>query len=213
MGEETRLNEPVGIQQGLYRQYSSSKSYFYSTKITDIVPSKRTPATLMYDDLECLWEDEDFLKRVYHSEEYSRKIAAFKEYYYYHEDCPRIFTKGIERVYERWHEKRRDVIYKRLKQMFNESYSSSESSDDDAQDRHLPPVSHFLFDLSDYNPYSKKYYLRVQARQEKEEQLRKKRMEQKTKSHLSFLNHDLSQMLNDINDLSSLSILPNKLLE
>ena len=51
--------------------------------------------------------------------------------------------------------------------MFNQSYSSSDSSED-APDKHLPPISHFLFDLSEYNPYSKKYYLRVQARKEKE---------------------------------------------
>lgn len=90
--------------------------------------------------------------------------------------------------------------------MFNESYESSNSSDE-SPDKHLPPVSHFLFDLSEYNPYSKKYYLRVQARKEKEEEQRKKRMAQKTKSHLSGLGHDLSQMLNNLNDISKLSIL------
>ena len=88
------------------------------------------------------------LKREYQKDEYPRKMAAFREYYYYHEDCPRIFTKGVNQVYERWHEKRRDIVYKKLKQMFNESYSSYVSSEDNNGDQDLPPVSHFLLDIS-----------------------------------------------------------------
>ena len=88
--------------------------------------------------------------------------------------------------------------------MFNESYSSAVSSEEEpAQD--LPPVSHFLLEISDYNPYSKKYYLRVQARQQKEEQDRVKARLQKTNTHLSGLNHDLSQMIGGLGDISEIA--------
>lgn len=95
-------------------------------------------------------------------------MFAFKEYYFYHEDCPRIFMNGVQDTYERWHDKRRDLVYKKLKIMYNESYSSSGSIDSrQERDKDLPPVSHFLLNISEFNPYSKKYYLRVQAKQEK----------------------------------------------
>lgn len=51
-------------------------------------------------------------------------MYTFKEYYFYHEDCPRIFIKGIEEVYTKWQDRKRDMVYKKLKLIYNESYSS-----------------------------------------------------------------------------------------
>lgn len=49
---------------------------------------------------------------------------TFKEFYYYHEDCPRIFGDShIAERYEYWQEKKRDLVYKKLKMMYDESYS------------------------------------------------------------------------------------------
>jgi hypothetical protein len=42
-------------------------------------------------------------------------------------------------------------------------------------------VSHFLLEISDYNPYSKKYYLRVEAKREKE----RKKAEEMRRNHQS----------------------------
>jgi hypothetical protein len=43
--------------------------------------------------------------------------------------------------------------------------SSSGMDSRDGEDREqMVGVTHFLNDISEYNPYSKKYYLRVQAR-------------------------------------------------
>lgn len=58
------------------------------------------------------------MKRFYGETEHERKMSAFKEYYFYHEDCPRIFIEKIEEVYEKWHEHRRDLVYKKLKIMY-----------------------------------------------------------------------------------------------
>lgn len=76
--------------------------------------------------------------------------------------------KGIEEAYAKWQDKKRDLIYKKLKLIYNESYSSSgDSQADDQKSQNYVAMSHFLLDISEYNPYSKKYYLRTEARKEK----------------------------------------------
>ena len=144
----------------------------------------------MYDDIECLCEDEENMKRFYSQSEHDRKISVFKEYYRYHEDYPRIFSEKIKDVYERWYEKKRDQVYKKLKIMYGESYDSSENSDSDhhkKDDQNV--ITHFLLNVSEYNPYSKKYYLRVQAREEKEKKMKEQSKMKKSKQDISDLNH------------------------
>lgn len=51
-------------------------------------------------------------------------MFTFKEYYFYHQDCPRIFMKGIEELYSKWQDRKRDLVYKRLKILYNESFST-----------------------------------------------------------------------------------------
>ena len=46
-------------------------------------------------------------------------MFTFKEYYFYHQDCPRVFLKGIEDVYAKWQDKKRDLVYKKLKIVYN----------------------------------------------------------------------------------------------
>ena len=45
--------------------------------------------------------------------------------------------------------------------MYKESYSSDGESMDDQKSQNYIATSHFLLEISDYNPFSKKYYLRV----------------------------------------------------
>ena len=98
-------------------------------------------------------------------------MFTFKEYYFYHHDCPRIFQKQIEDAYSKWHDRKRDLVYKKLKLLYNESVSSSiDSQHHEQPSKNVAGVTHFLLDISEYNPYSKKYYLRVQAKKEKEKQ-------------------------------------------
>lgn len=65
-------------------------------------------------------------------------------------------------------------------------------------------VSHLLFEMSEYNPFSKKYYLRVQAK--KENGCRPSR-EGQTRDEISYLKHDLSDMLKEMSELSRISTL------
>lgn len=95
-------------------------------------------------------------------------MFSFKEYYFYHQDCPRIFLKGLEEVYAKWHDKKRDLVYRRLKLIYNESCSSEDSQINDQKSQNYVATTHFLLEISEYNPFSKKYYLRAEAKREKE---------------------------------------------
>jgi hypothetical protein len=92
---------------------------------------------------------EENLKRWYHSREFDTKMFTFKEYYFYHQDCPRIFIKGIEEPYAKWQDKKRDLIYKKLKIAYNEEDSSSiDSRVDDQKSQNYVALTHFLLEIS-----------------------------------------------------------------
>ena len=134
-------------------------------------------------------------------------MFTFKEYYYYHQDCPRIFVKGIEEAYAKWQDKKRDIIYKKLKLLYKDSYSSDDSHLDDQKSQNYVATTHFLLEISDYNPFSKKYYLRVEARKEKEKKKLEDERKNQSKRDIEHLNHELSAMLNDMSMLSDISTL------
>ena len=71
-------NSVVNTQSGLYHKYSSSQTYFYTKKISDIVKEKRTTYNITYEDVECFSEDDEYLKRSYLLDEHERKMFAFK---------------------------------------------------------------------------------------------------------------------------------------
>jgi hypothetical protein len=96
-------------------------------------------------------------------------MFSFKEYYYYHHDCPRIFVKDIQDIIAKWQDRKRDYLYKKLKLIYNESIESSSSTVvEEQKSKNFIEKSHLLLEISDYNPYSKKYYLRVEANKEKD---------------------------------------------
>lgn len=86
----------------------------------------------------------------------------FKEYYFYHEDCPRVFMRDVEIIYGKWQDRKRNFMYKKLKNLFDQDKADRSLTENSEE---LHGVTHFLFQLSDYNPFSKKYYLRTQAKQ------------------------------------------------
>ena len=69
--------------------------------------------------------------------------------------------KYIEELYSKWQDRRRDLVYKKLKILYNESFSSSRTSSKEEENPSASGITHFLLEISDYNPFSKKYYLRV----------------------------------------------------
>lgn len=71
-------------------------------------------------------------------------MNTFKEYYFYHEDCPRIFMKHIEEMYSKWQDRKRDLVYKKLKILYNESISSENNSSRDDSNKSTSGLTHFL---------------------------------------------------------------------
>lgn len=107
------------MQKLLYEKYSSTQTYFYTNKINEIIKEKHTAVNIFYEDVEYLLDLEENLKRWYLQREFEGKMFTFKEYYFYHQDCPRIFLKGIEEPYAKWQDRRRDLVYKQLKIAYN----------------------------------------------------------------------------------------------
>lgn len=67
-------------------------------------------------------------------------------------------------MYSKWQDRKRDLVYKKLKILYNESMSSENNSSRDDSNKSTSGLTHFLLEISDYNPFSKKYYLRQQAK-------------------------------------------------
>jgi len=136
---------PLSIQKKLFGKYSASQVYFYPNMINHIVKERRSIINIFYEDIEYLIDLEENLKRWYHAKEFDNKMFTFKEYYFYHQDCPRIFMKPIEETYAKWQDKKRDLVYKKLKLIYNESYTSSaDSQADDQKSQNYVAMSHFL---------------------------------------------------------------------
>ena len=65
-------------------------------------------------------------------------------------------------MYGKWHDRKRDFIYRKV----IKGYRKDCGEDSDSSMNCNPPPSHFLLNISEYNPFSKKYYLRVEARKQ-----------------------------------------------
>lgn len=153
------------MKSQLYNYYSSSQNYYYTKEINEIVEEAMTPANIKFEDDQYYDDDEEFIKRAYEPSEYPNKILNINQYYYYHRDVPRMFFSHLSKPYDRWQDRRKSFLYRKLKKMLDEpeSQSGSQSFDPDPYE-HPHQMSHLLLDISDYNPYSKNYYLRKKTK-------------------------------------------------
>ncbi|CAK65518.1 unnamed protein product (macronuclear) [Paramecium tetraurelia] len=71
----------------------------------------RSPSTIKFQDQVCFEESEEY--HAYPHLQDNRKQLT--EYYRYHRDIPRIFIKGITSQLESYHEKQREIKYKKIK--------------------------------------------------------------------------------------------------
>lgn len=78
-----------------------------------------TPPNVRFEDDQYYDDDEEFLKRAYESTEYQNKIFNINQYYYYHRDVPRIFHSNISKPYNKWQERKKSFLYRKLKKMLN----------------------------------------------------------------------------------------------
>lgn len=65
----------------LGRKYSSSKNYYFTKEINDIIEGYRGSQTFGFKDDELFSRLEENLKRLYKAEEYPGKISMLVDYY------------------------------------------------------------------------------------------------------------------------------------
>jgi hypothetical protein len=95
----------------LFKKFAASQNYYYCKDINDILGNKLTSASLMFEDIQCLVEEEEFLKRFYFKSEYVNKLTMLSEYYKYHSDIPRIFLQPSVNSLNNFHDKKRKLKY------------------------------------------------------------------------------------------------------
>ena len=70
---------------------------------------------IVHKDFQFLDEDEEYLKRIYEKDQIIAKIKLLTEYYKYHQDIARYFSKPECELLNRYHDKKRRYDYYRIK--------------------------------------------------------------------------------------------------
>ena len=108
------------IITSLYEKYSSSQNYYYTKDINDICYDKITSNAIVFKDVLCLLDVDEFLKRFYVEDEYLYKIKLLIEYYKFHTDIPRLFMLPSSHTMNKYHDKRRKIEYNRITKLLKD---------------------------------------------------------------------------------------------
>lgn len=73
-------------------------------------------------------EREEFMKRQYAATEYNGKITMLTEYYKFHSDVPRVIELGVEKIMNRYYDKKRENDYRKVKKVLKEEQGMSITS-------------------------------------------------------------------------------------
>jgi len=57
------------------------------------------------------------MKRTYKYQEIINKLKSFQEYYKFHNDVPRVIELGVEKIMEKYYDKKRKLDYKKIKKV------------------------------------------------------------------------------------------------
>lgn len=105
------------INHKLYEKYSSSQNYYYMKDINAVLANQRIPSVIKYRDLEDYMKKEEVLRRFYYFEEYDSKFQQLTEYYKFHKEIPRIFSKSEYDIYFDYHDRKRKVDFVKITNM------------------------------------------------------------------------------------------------
>ena len=105
------------INHRLYKKYSSSQNYYYMKDVNAIITKSRIPSVIFYKDLEDYLKSEEIMRRFYYIEEYWPKFQQLTEYYKFHREIPRIFSKAEYDIYFEYHDRKRKVEFVRITNM------------------------------------------------------------------------------------------------
>jgi hypothetical protein len=111
------LNIPQFLNSKLYQKYSSSQIYYYKKDINSIVNKQRVPAVIKWKDEKDYLVNDEVMKRFYYREEYKGKFGQLTEYYKFHREIPRVFSKAEYDMYFDYHDRKRKVEFVRITNM------------------------------------------------------------------------------------------------
>jgi len=123
------------INRALYYKYASSQNYYYTKEINDILNNARKKHVIYYKDLIVSTEEEEYISSYFNNEGYTSMIPQLLEYYKFHKEIPRLFMLPTTEVLNDYHNKKRRVEYKRIKEFLKKNKQEQgleESSKEDS---------------------------------------------------------------------------------
>lgn len=105
------------INHKLYEKYSSSQNYYYMKDVNAILGNQRIPSVIVFRDLQDQMKKEEVLRRFFFLEEYDSKFQQLTEYYKFHKEIPRIFSKNEYDIYFDYHDRKRKVDFVQITNM------------------------------------------------------------------------------------------------
>lgn len=128
------------IQKALYTKFSSSQNYFYTKEINEILLGHRTSKLITYKYILNFYEENEYLKRFYFSNEFNLKLRMLRAYYKYHHDIPRLFMIPISLPLNKNHNKKRRLEYAKITKIIKEEEKKVETIRDEAENSWI--ISH-----------------------------------------------------------------------
>ncbi len=108
------------LNHRLYEKFSSSQNYYFLRDVNAIVADERCKAVITFKDLLDFSSPKESCEKLYRRKEYRRLIAEKCEFYKFHKEIPRMFSKEIYDTFFDHHDKKRKVEYVIITRMLKE---------------------------------------------------------------------------------------------
>lgn len=199
---KTKNNRPLitkMINHRLYEKYASSQNYYYMKDINAILGNQRIPSVIAFRDYEDYMKKDEVLRRFYYTEEYDSKLQQLTEYYKFHKEIPRIFSKNEYDIYFDYHDRKRKVDFVKITNMLKK-----ENGEDPFLDQKLEILrkrqKDFTPILQNLSSYIRSSFRNSTPREQKTRKFFEKGLRILDQSNTI---NDIFEKLNDIVSLSS----------
>jgi hypothetical protein len=106
-----------GVREMLVAKYTTSQDFHFRNNVNSMVEPMANTVSIHWFDLLTSLDLQEFFKRFYFQHEYQYKMELLTEYYKFHRDIPRTFTRHISKVMDAYHNNRRSHEYKQVKKI------------------------------------------------------------------------------------------------
>lgn len=142
------------INHRLYERYSSSQNYYFLRDVNFVLGDDRCKAAITYKDLLQFGAVQEHLKKLYKVRDYKGKMVQLCEYYKFHKEIPRMFSKEIYDTFFDHHDKKRKVEYIIITRKLKEQAGEDVKGQLEDQLKKLRQVKYEPF-LADLGPFVK----------------------------------------------------------